>query len=92
MCIFELTDRITRPGTTRLWDDSAKTTTRKESFIYRQSPIFSYVTKTLFSHNANMATFIALRHPVTILVIVFTNPENLTNDLLILKLLIINRS
>ena len=29
---------------------------------------------------ANMATFIILRHPVTILVTVFTNPDNLTNE------------
>ena len=35
-----------------------------------------------------MATFVVLRHPVTILVTIFTNPKNLTNDLLILKLLI----
>ena len=27
-----------------------------------------------------MATFIILRHPVTILVTVFTNPDNLTNE------------
>ena len=31
--------------------------------------------------NKNMATFIVLRHPVTILVTAFTNPDNLTNDL-----------
>ena len=29
--------------------------------------------------------FLAPRHPVTILVTAFTNPYNLTNDLLILK-------
>ena len=34
-----------------------------------------------------MATYIVLRHPVTILVTVFTKPDNLINDLLILKLL-----
>ena len=28
-----------------------------------------------------MATYIALRHPVTTLVTVFTNPDNLTNVL-----------
>ena len=32
-----------------------------------------------------MATFIALRHPVTILVTVSTNPDNFTNDLSIFK-------
>ena len=31
-----------------------------------------------------MATFVILRHYVTILVTNFTNPDNLTNDLLIL--------
>ena len=31
-----------------------------------------------------MATFIVLRQPVFILVTVFTNPANLTNDLFIL--------
>ena len=33
-----------------------------------------------------------LQHPVTILVTDFTNPDNLTNDLLILTSLIINSS
>ena len=33
-----------------------------------------------------MATFIVLRHPVTILVTELSNPDNLTNDLIILKL------
>ena len=33
-----------------------------------------------------------LRHPVTILVTDFTNPDNMTNDLLILNPLIINKS
>ena len=33
-----------------------------------------------------MANFIVLTHPVTILVTFFTKPDNLTNDLLILKL------
>ena len=32
-----------------------------------------------------MATFVLLWHPVTILVTVTTNPDNLTNDVLILK-------
>ena len=32
-----------------------------------------------------MANFVALRHPVTILVIGFTNPGNLNNDLLIIN-------
>ena len=31
-----------------------------------------------------MANFVVLRHPVTILVIGFTNPGNWTNDLLII--------
>ena len=34
-----------------------------------------------------METFFVLGHPVTILVTALTNPNNLTNDLLILKLL-----
>ena len=33
----------------------------------------------------NMANFVILRRPVTILVRDFTNPDNLTNDLLIFK-------
>ena len=33
-----------------------------------------------------MATCIASRHPVTMCITVLTNPDNLTNDLLILKL------
>ena len=32
-----------------------------------------------------MVTFVILRHPVTILVTAFTNPDNLTNDLHILN-------
>ena len=33
--------------------------------IFRQSPIFSHFTKiTLLHHDANMATFVVLRHPV----------------------------
>ena len=39
-----------------------------------------------------MATFVAFRHIVTILVTDFTNPDNLTNDLLTLNSLIINKS
>ena len=39
-----------------------------------------------------MTTFVVLRHPVTSLVTIFTNPDNLTSDLLILKLFIINKS
>ena len=35
-----------------------------------------------------MATFIVLRHPVTILVTAFTNPNNLNKDIFIVKLLI----
>ena len=38
-----------------------------------------------------MATFAALRHPVTIIVTDFTNPENLTNDLFIPNSLPINK-
>ena len=38
-----------------------------------------------------MATFVLLKHPVTILVTVSTNPGNLTNELLILNPLIIKR-
>ena len=39
-----------------------------------------------------MATFFILKHPVTILVTDFTNPNNLTNDLLILSPLKLNKS
>ena len=39
-----------------------------------------------------MATFVDLRHPVNILITDFTNPDNLTNDLLILNFLIMNKS
>ena len=39
-----------------------------------------------------MATFAVLRHFVTILVKDFNNPDNLTNDLLILNPLKINKS
>ena len=46
---------------------------------------FSQFTETTFqSPNANMATFIILSHPVTILATVFTKTDNLINDLLIL--------
>ena len=34
-----------------------------------------------------MATFVALRHPVSILVTDFSNPDNLPEDLLILNFL-----
>ena len=43
--------------------------------LCRQSPIFFI----------NIATFVILKHPVTTLVTDFTNPENLNNDLRILK-------
>ena len=40
-------------------------------------PYFSYLTKTTFlSHTANMATFVVLRHLITILVTDLTNPDN----------------
>ena len=39
-----------------------------------------------------MATFFILKHPVTILVTDFTNPNNLTNDLVILNPLKLNKS
>ena len=38
---------------------------------------FSYFTKTnFFSHTTNMATFVILRHPVTLLVTDLPNPDN----------------
>ena len=47
-------------------------------------PHLSWLTRNTFkSPNANMATFIVIRHPVTKLATVFTIPINLTNDLLI---------
>ena len=52
----------------------------------RQSLIFSkYILKPFKSHMTNMATFVALRQPVTIVVKDLTTPDNLTNDLFILK-------
>ena len=38
-----------------------------------------------------MATFVVLRHSVTLLVTDFTNPDILTNDVLILNSLIIKK-
>ena len=56
-------------------------------------PYFSYFTKRpILSRNTNMATFVILRFPVTNLVKGFANPNNLTNDLLILNSLIVNKS
>ena len=53
---------------------------------------FSYVAKSPFNcHTTNIATFIVLRHPVPILVTDFTNLHTLTNELLILDFLIINK-
>ena len=40
-------------------------------------------------YSANMANFVVLKHPVTILVTDSANPDNLTNDLLILNSLIV---
>ena len=63
----------------------------------RQSLIFFIVNKNNFLalnngalNNANMAIYIILRHPVIILDTELTNPDNLTNDLLIPKLLIVS--
>ena len=39
-----------------------------------------------------MATFVALKHPATILVMVLTTPDNMTNDLLFFKSLTTNKS
>ena len=42
-----------------------------------RDPNVSYFTKIyVWSHDANMATFFVITHPVTILVTDFTNPEN----------------
>ena len=55
--------------------------------MYRQSPIFFILHyEPFWSHTTNMATFVVLRHPVTILVIVLNTPDNLTNDIIILNL------
>ena len=46
---------------------------------------FTVVSSGMFpfpSHTTNMATFFILRHPVTIFDTCFTNPDNLTNDLI----------
>ena len=37
-----------------------------------------------------MAAFVIFTHPITILVTGFTNPDNVTNDLLILNYLLVN--
>ena len=39
-----------------------------------------------------MATFVALRYPVIILVTDFTDPNNFTNDILIINFFIIKKS
>ena len=58
--------------------------------MFRQSPIFfKFSLKPSLSYNTNMATFVTLRHLVNILVTDFTNPSNLTNDLLIFNSLIL---
>ena len=54
--------------------------------------MFHILQNTFKSHTAHMATFIVLRHPVITLVTALTNPDNLTNNHLILKLLITNGS
>ena len=52
-----------------------------EATFIDRVPYFLYFTKeSLESHTTNMATFVILRHPVTILVEVPANPDNLTND------------
>ena len=62
-------------------------------FFHRQteSHIFSiFLPKPFQSRTTNMATFLVLRHPVPILVTDSTNPDNLTDDLLILIVFISN--
>ena len=55
--------------------------------MYRQSPIFlMWYKESLLSSTTNMATFVVLRHPVTISVTAITSPDKLTNDLLILNI------
>ena len=54
-----------------------------DAYIDRQSAIFFFF---FLSPTPHMATFVILRHPITILVIYLTNPDNFTNDLFILKL------
>ena len=47
-------------------------------------PYFPYLAKSPFQfYTTNTATFVGLRHLVTILATDFTNPDNLANDLLI---------
>ena len=43
------------------------------------------LSKAPMPHPTNMATFVIPRHPVTTLITAFTDPDNLTNDHLILK-------
>ena len=50
------------------------------------APYFSYfIQRPFYMYSANMANFVVLKHPVTILVTDSANPDNLTNDLLILN-------
>ena len=53
--------------------------------MYRESSTF-FILNTSKSYTTNMATLVILKHPVTILITGFTNPDNLTDDLLILSL------
>ena len=55
------------------------------------SPLYM-VSKNLSVYTTNITTFVVLRQPVNILVSDLTNPDNLTNDLLILNYLTINKS
>ena len=50
------------------------------------------VSKNLSVYTTNITTFVVLRQLVNILVSDLTNPDNLTNDLLILNYLTINKS
>ena len=59
--------------------------------LHRQKSMFSYKSFVNF-YGTNMATFVILRHLATTLVTYFNYPNNLTDDLLILNSLIINKS
>ena len=72
-----------------LWKKKLFSKNNMYFFQYKdRAPYLPYLTKVSFSNTINMAAFVILRHPVTIWVTDSTNPHNLTNDLLILNLIL----
>ena len=61
--------------------------------VLRQSPLYLlFYQNPFYSYHANIVTFVALRHSVTILVTSFTAPNNLTNDHIQVFFISYNRS